>query len=186
MKLDDAYKKFDVGAHETLEWFKKEVGSLRTGRVTPGAVNDIPVEHYGTRTSLQGVASIHSLDARTLQISPWDAAAIPAIQKALTDAQANAQPIVDGKIIRLSFPLMSEEVRAETIKKLHAKAEEARIRLRRCRDGALSTITAGKKEGEITEDEFYNGRRELNTSIEEANETIENLVASKEVEIRAV
>ncbi len=186
MILDDIYKIFDKGAEETLTWFKAEVVALRTGRVTPATVNDLQVEHYGARTPLQGVASINSLDARTLQISPWDSSAIPAIQKTLTDAQIGAQPVVDGKLIRLSFPLMSEEVREETIKKLHKKAEEARIRLRLARDEALSEITAGKKDGKIPEDDFYNGREELNKSIDEANGDIERLVKNKEEEIRTV
>lgn len=186
MKLDDTYKKFDAASAETLEWFKGEVTALRSGRVTPQTVNDIQVEHYGARTPLQGVASITSLDARTLQISPWDASAIAAIQKALTDAQLGAQPVVDGKLIRLSFPLLSEEVREETIKKLHKKAEEGRIRLRQSRDEALSDITAGKKAGKVTEDEFYDGREELNKSIDEANTKIEELVESKEAELRTV
>lgn len=186
MIVDEVYKKFDGAAAETVTWFTAEVGSLRTGRVTPGAVNDLPVEHYGARTPLQGVASINSLDARTLQISPWDSSAIAAIQKTLTDARLGAQPVVDGKLIRLSFPLMSEEVREGTIKKLHAKAEEARIRLRLARDEALSLITAGKKDGKIAEDDFYDGRAELNKSIDEANGNIERIVKDKEEEIRTV
>lgn len=186
MSLDTAFTKFDEAAEETAQWFQVEVVALRTGRVTPGTVNDIQVEHYGARTPLQGVGSITSLDARTLQITPWDASAIPAIQKALTDANLGGQPVVDGKIIRLSFPMMSEEVREETVKKLHKKAEEARIRLRQARDEALSIISQDKKNGEVTEDEFYKGREKLNHSIDQANDGIDSLVKKKEEEIRTV
>ena len=186
MSLDEAYKKFDESAKETLEWWRGEVATLRSSRVTPGTINDVPVEHYGTRMPLQGIASVNSLDARTLQITPWDASAIASIEKALTDAQLGAQPIVDGKLIRLSFPQMSEEVREATVKKLHQKAEEARIRLRQARDESLSQLTREDKDGTITEDEFYDGKKELNEMIDKANAEIEKSVKSKETEIRTV
>lgn len=186
MSLDEAYKNFEAGAEETLAWFQGEAGSLRSGRVSPGIVRDIQVEHYGSRMALPGVASINSLDARTLQISPWDASATAAIQKALTEADLGALPVVDGKIIRLSFALMSEEVRQETVKKLHKKAEEARIRLRQARDEVLTKLTRDRRKGSLTEDDFYNGRLGLNKRIDSANETIEKIVAGKEAEIRTV
>jgi len=186
MSLDTALSKFDTNAQEALTWWHGEVKSLRTSRVTPGTVNDIPVEHYGTRMPLQGVATVSSLDARTLQITPWDAAAVASIEKALTDAQLGAQPTVDGKVIRLSFGQMSEEVREETVKKLHKKAEEARIRLRQARDESLSQLTHEKKEGDLPEDDFYGGKNELNDRIDAANKQIEALVKSKETEIRTI
>lgn len=186
MSLESAFKKFEGSSADVLEWWRGEVSSLRTSRITPGNINDLPVEHYGTRLPLQGVASVSSLDARTLQITPWDAAAIASIEKALTDANLGAQPIVDGKLIRLSFSQMSEEVREETVKKLHKKAEEARIRLRQARDESLSQLTREKKDGDIPEDDFYGGKKELNDMIDEANGEIEKLVKSKEAEIRTV
>jgi ribosome recycling factor len=186
MSLESALKKFDTAAAEVLEWWKKEVASMRTSRVTPGSVNDLPVEHYGTRMPLQGMATVSSIDARTLQISPWDTSAIASIEKALTDAQLGAQPIVDGKLIRLSFAQMSEEVREATVKKLHKKAEEARIRLRQARDESLSQLTREDKEGTITEDNFYDGKKDLNERIDKANHEIEKSVKAKEVEIRTI
>ena len=186
MPLDAVYTQFDTAAEEALEWFRKEVAGLRSGRVSAQSIIDIPVEHYGARTPLQGVASVSTVDARTLVISPWDESAIVAIEKALTDAQVGAQPIVDGKVIRLSFPLMSEEVREATIKKLHQKAEEARVRLRKSRDEGLSQFKKEKQTGDITEDDFYDGKKELDERIGQANGEIESLVKKKEEEIRTV
>lgn len=186
MSLQQAYTHFDSSAAEALEWFNGEIAHLRTGRVTPDAVLHLSVEHYGTRTPLQGVASVSSTDSRTLVISPWDASAIPAIEKAILEAQLGAQPIVDGKLIRLSFPMLNEEMREVTVKKLHKIAEDARIRLRRSRDEAIQQMKTDKEKSAITEDDFYDGRRELDERIKKANNTIENLVERKEEEIRSI
>lgn len=186
MALQQAYDHFEALATEALAWFEGEISHLRTGRVTPEAVLHLSVEHYGARTPLQGVASVSSTDARTLVISPWDTSAIPAIEKAIVDAQLGAQPIVDGKLIRLSFPMLNEEMREVTVKKLHKIAEDARIRLRRSRDEAIQHMKADKEKGAITEDDFYAGRRELDERIKKANGTIEGLVEKKEEEIRSI
>lgn len=186
MALNDAYKTFDKSAKESLEWLRAEVAALRTGRVTPQTVNNIVVEHYGTRMPLQGLASVGSLDARTLQISPYDQSAIVSIEKAIIETQLGVQPVVDGKLIRLSFPTLSEEVRETTIKQLHKKAEETRIRLRQARDESISLLNAEKKQGELTEDDLYGGREELNKRIDTANKEVEEVVKTKEVEIRTL
>jgi ribosome recycling factor len=144
------------------------------------------VESYGARTPLNGVASITSSDARTLLISPWDANVIPGIQKALTEAQLGVMPTVDGKNIRLSFPMLNEEMRTKSVKMLHAKAEEARIRLRRSRDEALSQIQKEKKEGNLAEDEFYQGKEGLDKKIEAVNTDLAERVKGKETEIMTI
>lgn len=186
MPLKEAYKHFDEEAVSALDWFRDELTKIRTGRATPNMVESVTVEYYGARTPLNGVASISSSDARTLVIAPWDASAVTAIQHALTKAQLGVMPVVDGKIIRLSFPMLNEEMRQKSVKVLHAKAEEARMRLRRSRDEALSKITREKKEGDITEDDFYNGKKELDKKIETTNNELARFIDAKEKEITTI
>jgi ribosome recycling factor len=183
MTLAELYKDFDTGAQETQEWLKTEVSHLRTGRATPEMVSSLAVEHYGARTPLQGVASITSSDARTLVISPWDSSAIPAIEKALVAAQLGVNPSVDGKIIRLMFPMLTEERRQQTIKRLNQIAEEARVRLRQKRDEVLGKLKQAKQDHALPEDDFFAGKEELDKRIHTANETIEALVEKKTVEL---
>lgn len=186
MSLESAYKKFEVGKEEALEWLWKETAHLRTGRVKPDLVDAVPIEHYGARTPLKGLASVSNSDARTLVISPWDPSAVAAIKKALTEAQLGVQPAEDGRVVRLAFPSMTDEVREQTVKRLHKQAEEARVRLRRARDVALSMVRNEKQESVITEDDFYEGKEKLDTLIDEANEVISKLVSKKEDAIRAI
>lgn len=186
MSLQSAYDIFEKEREEVLEWFRQEVASLRSGRVKPDAITHIQVEHYGTRNPLQSLASVSSLDARTLQVSPYDPSAISAIEKALTNADLGVNPSGDGSVIRLAFPSLTEEVREQTVRQLHRKAEEARVRLRRARDEALKIIREEKETGSLTEDDFYNGREKLDEMIGQANEEIEASVGKKEEEVRAV
>lgn len=186
MALKDAYNLFDEGSQETLDWFSQEIAGLRTGRVAPDMVTSVQVEHYGARSPLNALAGVSSSDARTLVVSPWDPSSTHSIEKALTEADLGVTPVVDGEIIRLSFPSLTEEVREQTIKTLHKKAEEARVRLRQARDGALKVIKDEKEAGDLTEDDFYDGRSELDKKIATANATIDETVKTKEQEVRAV
>ena len=186
MTLQNTYDDFDLAAEETVEWLGNEIATVRSGRVVPAILDSIQVEHYGAKTPLNGLASISSLDARTLSITPWDESAIQAIEKAVTEADLGVQPAVDGKIIRLAFPMLSEEMRDETAKQLHKTAEQARIRLRQSRDGALSALKKDKQTGDITEDEMHGGKKGLDQRIDTANKQVEEAISKKEADIRAI
>jgi len=186
MTLHDTYAEFDLAADETIEWLSQEIATVRSGRVLPSMVDQVQAEHYGAKTPINGLASVSSLDARTLTVSPWDESAIGPIEKALQEADLGAQPVVDGKIIRLAFPQLSDEMRDQTAKQLHKTAEEARIRLRRSRDGSLSALKKEKQSGDITEDEMHGGKKELDKRIDTANQKIEELISLKEADIRSL
>jgi len=186
MTLSDAYTQFELEAQEAVDWLISELATVRSGRVVPGMVEHISVEHYGAKTPLNGLASVSNLDARTLQISPWDETATQAIEKALSLADLGVQPAVDGKVIRLAFPMLSEEMREETVKQLNKTAEEARIRMRRSRDGALSNLKKQKGDGDITEDEMHGGKKKLDELIDGFNKQIQEAVEKKEADIRAL
>lgn len=186
MPIDSALKAFEEKHQESIERFREDISGLRSGRVKPDMVTSIMVEHYGSRNQLMSLASVSSLDARTLLVSPWDKSAIAAIEKALTDANLGVQPTVDGQIIRLGFPSLTQEVREHTIKQLHKKAEEAKIRLRVARDESLKSLKKEKEDGDSSEDDFYVGKEKLDKAIDGANAEIEGIVKKKEEEINTI
>lgn len=186
MSLESAYSKFNEARELALNWFTNEIAGLRTGRVKTAVVEALTVEHYGVRTPLQGLASLALSDARTIVISPWDPTALAAIEKAITEAGLGVSPVVDGKIIRLAFPSLTAEMREQTIKLLHKKAEEARVKLRQARDESLSLLKKDKEVSDITEDDFYDGKKQLDQLIDQANSSILEIVDKKEAEIRTV
>lgn len=186
MAQTQAIAHFEKVQAETRSWFLKEIAGLRSGRITPEMVSSLPVEHYGSRNQLNALASVSSLDARTLLISPWDKSAVAAIEKAIIEANIGVFPTVDGSVIRLNFPSPTQEVREQTIRHLHKKGEEARVRLRVGRDEALKIIKVVKENGEMSEDDFYAGKEKLDQLIATANETVASGIKKKEAEIEAI
>lgn len=186
MAIQEAKQLFEEGKQSALEWLHQETAGLRSNRVQPGAVLNIPVEMYGTRSPMQTIASVSSSDARTLIISPYDKASIQAIEKAVTQANLGALPTVDGQIIRLVFPSLNEETRAQTIKVLHNKAEEARVRMRQSRDEAIRSLKQAKEAGDISEDDFFSGKKKLDELIGAANKEVEAIVVKKEEDIKVI
>ncbi len=186
MPIQEAEHIFNASKEEAVEWFEKEIVGLRSGRVKPALVDSITVELYGARNPLMGLASVSNMDARTILVSPWDKGSIPAIEKAITEANIGVMPTVDGSNIRLAFPSLTEEVRNQTIKTLHAKAEEARIRMRQGRDEALRLLKQEKEKGVIAEDDFYGGKKHLDDLIAKVQVDIEERVRSKEQDIQTI
>jgi len=169
-----------------MQWFTQEIVGLRTGRVRPDIVLHLPVETYGARTTMQNIASVSNSDARTLVISPYDKNTITAVEKAVTEANLGVQPVSEGGVVRLVFPSLTEEIRQQTIKQLHSKAEETRVKLRQARDEALRILKQDKEKSDITEDDFYNGKQELDKLIGQANEDVADTTTKKEEEIKTI
>lgn len=186
MPITRAEAIFREGQAEAIEWFEKEVAGLRSGRVKPVLVEAISVEVYGSRNPMKAIASVSSSDARTLIVSPWDKNNLHAIEKAITEANIGVMPTVDGQVIRLSFPSLTEEVRNQTIKTLHAKAEEARIRMRQSRDEALRHLKQEKEAGKLSEDDFYGGKKHLDDLISKAQDELQGRITSKEKDIQTI
>lgn len=186
MPANEAIELFKTSSQEVLQWYQQEIKSIRSGRVHTELVAHIPVEHYGTRTPLNGLASISSSDARTLVISPWDKGVIAAIEKSLTEANIGVNPNVDQNIIRLVFPSLTTENREQTVKQLHKKTEEGRVKLRQHRDEMMKIIKQDKEGGKITEDDFYETRDELDAMIEKTNNDLEAIQTKKEEDIRTI
>lgn len=186
MPIKEHLDSFESNKNETLNWYTDEIAGIRSGRVTPNLVNNVNVEHYGTRTPLNGLASINNSDARTLIVSPWDKGAMQPIEKALTEADLGVMPSVDGEIIRIVFPSLTEEAREKTIKQLHHKTEEARVRLRQARDESLKEIKKEKEQGDITEDDFYDSKEQLDKLIDQANDELEATEEKKKNDIKAI
>ncbi len=186
MSITQAEELFSTSKDESFAWFESEIAGLRSGRVKPAIIEDISVEVYGSRTPIKGVASVSNMDARTLVVSPWDKSTIPAIEKAIIEANVGVMPTIDGAVLRLSFQSLTEEVRLQTIKTLHAKAEEARIRMRKGRDEALKHLKNEKEAGKLSEDDFYGGKKHLDELIGTAQEELQSRVDSKEQDIKTI
>jgi ribosome recycling factor len=180
MSLIDEYKPQFV---KVIEHLTHEVSALRTGRASPALVEDLEVEAYGTMQPVKALASLSTPEARTLVIEPWDVSVVKAIESAITASGLGVAPVVDGKIIRLNMPMMTEESRQKLVKVLHEKLEEARVAIRRVREEVKKKI---EKQTGVGQDDIKRDLEHLDKAIKDYNAEIEAVGNKKEAEIMTV
>ncbi|MBU2218995.1 ribosome recycling factor [Patescibacteria group bacterium] len=168
---------------EIKEWLKKETASLRTGRATPALVENIMVDSYGTRIPIKHAASITAEDARTIRITPWDASVLKNIEHSISASALGVQPIADKQSIRITLPELTEERRKSLIKLLNEKLEEAKVSLKLKREEEWKDIQEKERSGEISEDDKFRSKDELQKIIEKISDELEGIAKNKEREI---
>jgi len=171
---------------KSIDHLKSDIAVLRTGRATPALVEDIIVDAYGTKQPLKAVASITVADAKTLNVDPWDKSLTQTVEEAIRKSDIGINPVNDGTRIRLPLPELSTERRADLIKVLHKKLEEARISIRKIREEVRSEIDKQEKAKDISEDEKFNFQDDLDALVKEYNEQIKQVGEEKEKEITTI
>ena len=139
---------------KTLLALDSEYNAIRAGRANPHVLDKITVDYYGVPTPINQVGNITVPEARLIQIQPWDASMLKAIEKAINMSELGINPSNDGKLIRLVFPELTEERRKELTKDVKKKAEEAKVAIRNIRRDAVDTVKKSEKNHEISEDEL--------------------------------
>jgi ribosome recycling factor len=172
-----------VKIQETKDWLSNEYLGIRTGRATPTLLDSIRVESYGSKMPINQLASVNIEDARTLRISPWDASQVQAIEQAIAKADLGVSASVDEKGLRVSFPELTAERRGMLQKIVKDKLEHARISMRGARDEAWSDIQKNEKDKEISEDEKFRYKDEMQKLINEGNTALDDIAKRKEEEI---
>jgi ribosome recycling factor len=142
----------------TVDAMERELGGIRTGRASSGLVERINVDYYGTSTPLNQIAGISTPDAHLIVIQPWDRSVLSAIEKAITKSDIGLTPNVDGTVVRLNVPPLTEERRRDMVKQVRRRVEEARIEIRNHRREAADELKKAQRAGDLSEDEE---RREL-------------------------
>ncbi|PIR93641.1 ribosome recycling factor [Candidatus Falkowbacteria bacterium CG10_big_fil_rev_8_21_14_0_10_39_11] len=171
---------------KSIEHFKEDAASLRTGRANPALVENIQVESYGTMTPLKQVSSISVPESRVLVIEPWDKSILKAIEKAIGNANLGFQGVVDGTIVRITLPQMTEDNRTDLVKILKDKLEAAKVSVRSIREKIKEEIVKAEKNKELTEDDKFDFLKELDREIEVWNKKLDDFGDAKEKEIMTV
>lgn len=161
-----------------------EFAKVRTGKASPALVENIQIEAYeGTHMKLRELASITAPEPRLIIIQPWDAGTVDAIRRGIESAGIGITPRVDGKIIRLPIPELSQERREEMVKIIRKMAEDQRVVVRHARRDALEALRKIQKEGKITEDELATAEKEVQKLTDSHVEKIDKSLAVKEAEL---
>jgi ribosome recycling factor len=160
-----------------------EFGAIRTGRATPALVEHLKIDYYGAETELRQIAGFSVPEARLLVVSPYDKGSLPAIEKALQSSDLGITPSNDGSVIRLSFPVPTEQRRKELVKVVKQKAEDGRVTVRNIRRTARHELEAIQKEGDLSGDELERVEKDLDKITHEHVAAIDRLLAHKEQEL---
>ncbi len=165
------------------EWLKKELSTVRTGRANLSILDSVNVEAYGTFMPINQVANLSMEDVRVVRIAPWDASVTKDVEKAIIASDLGLSVTVDDKGLRVIFPELTGERRLALVKLTKQKLEDAKITLRGEREKTLKDIEAKEKAGEMSEDEKFRLKTELQKMVDECTRNLESLFEKKEKEI---
>ena len=180
--LDDGEERMK----KSVESFRNELATVRTGRASPHLLDRVIVDYYGAETPLKQLSNVAASDARLLTLTPFDKNAIGLIEKAIQESDLGLTPNNDGNVIRLQIPELTEDRRKELVKVVHGVAENGRISVRNIRRDVMHDLRELKKDGDVGEDDERTAESELQRLTDEAIKEIDGLLKSKEEEILEV
>lgn len=177
---------FEEELGKAIKHYETELSSVRAGRANPHILDKILVDYYGTPTPIQHMANVSVPEARQLLISPWDITNVKNISKAILASDLGLTPTDDGRVIRLNFPMLTEERRRELVKQTKKLVEDTKVICRNARRDAIEELKKLKKDGEITEDAEATYEKEVQKILDEKSAKIDKLMDEKEKEIMQV
>ena len=184
--MNELNKPYDEKMKKTVDVVVSDFASVRAGRANAAVLDKIAVDYYRTPTPINQVATISSPDPRSLMIQPWDNKLLKPIEKAIQTSDLGINPQNDGRVIRLSFPQLTEERRRELTKQVRKYGEGGKVAIRNIRRDAMDKLKALEKKSEITEDDRKELEKELQDMTEKRCKQIDDLTAKKETELMAV
>lgn len=180
------YPEIEEKMNKRVEGFAGELKTIRAGRANATVLDKVAIDYYGTMTPVAQVGSISSPEPRMLVIQPWDASVLKEIEKAILKSDIGIAPQNDGKVIRLSFPPLTEERRKELVKMVKKYSEEAKVQIRNARRDAMDDFKDKKKKSEITEDDLKGIEKDIQNLTDKFIKEIDEITEAKEKEILEV
>jgi ribosome recycling factor len=186
MTAEEILFEAEMTMEKSVDYMVHEFSSVRTGKASPALVENVDVEAYGSAMKLKQLALITTPEPRLLVVQPFDAATVKDIEKALKESKIGIMPLVDGKIIRLPIPELSEERRKDLVKSLRQMAEEARVRVRANRRTAVDDARKMQKAGDLTEDGLHDLEAGVQKLTDKSVKQIDDHLERKEAEVMKI
>jgi ribosome recycling factor len=184
--MEEIIKKTQERMNKALEAFRKELSSIRTGRANAALVDNIHIDYYGSSVPLKQLANIATPESKQITIQPFDKGAVQTIDKALQQADLGAMPKVEGTLIRVILPPMTEERRKDLVKAIKKHSEEAKVAVRNIRRDSIDEVKKQKDAKKTTEDHAKHLDMEIQKLTDSETAAIDKLVALKEKEVMEV
>ena len=184
--IDEVLGELKDAGNKALDALRRELAKLRTGRAHPGMLDSLRVDYYGQSTPISQMATIGVPEPRLLTVKPWDKSQVQAVEKAIRESDLGLNPQVDGELIRVPIPPLSEERRKELVKVAKKNGEDCKVSIRKARHEALDMLNEMKSSGDASEDEVERAKKKAEEIVAEAGQSVDQIIQSKEKEILAV
>jgi ribosome recycling factor len=183
MAVDEVVKEAKSKMDKAMDVLGQDLKSFRTGRASTGLVENIRVDYYGNPTPLKQLASLAAPQSDSIVIKPFDPGSLKDIEKAIKNSDLSIAPIVDGKVVRLNIPPLSEERRESLTEKAKQTGEQTKISIRNIRRDANKQLETQEKDSEITEDDLDMGKKKIDDLTRQHTEEVDKMVQQKSEEI---
>jgi ribosome recycling factor len=184
--IDEVLEELRNAITKSHDALRRDLGRLRTGRAHTGMLEAIRVDYYGQMTPIAQMANVAVPEPRLITVKPWEKKQVQVIEKAIRESDLGLNPQVDGELIRIPVPPLSEERRKELVKLAKRTGEDAKVAIRKSRHECLDLLTEMKKEGDASEDEVERAKKKAEDIVHEAGGVVDEIVQAKEKDILTV
>lgn len=184
--LDDIVKDLRTSSDKALEALRRDLAKVRTGRAHPSMLDGIRVDYYGTPTPLSQMATVNVPEPRMITVKPWDKGVVKAADKAIRESDLGLNPQVDGDLIRIPIPALTEERRKEMAKLIRKNGEECKVAIRKHRRDAIEMVDQAENDGDVSGDDAERGRKKVEDVVAELVKQVDTIVAAKEKDLLEV
>ena len=185
-QIEELFLNFDMECEKAMEYTKGEYNLMRAGRANPKLVENIKVDYYGAPTPINQMGNISIPEPRCLVISLWDKSALKLVEKAILSANIGVTPQNDGTVIRLTFPVLTEERRKELVKQVKKLAEDTKVVLRNARRSVMDGLKKEKAAKTVSEDLISDYEQEVDKQLAKQIEAVDKLAKEKEAYVMSV
>jgi len=180
------YDQVEQKMQKSIDNLQENFNAIRAGRANPHVLDKIMVDYYGAPTPINGVANIQVPEARMITITPWDPSMVKAVEKAILSSDLGINPQNDGKMIRLLFPMLTEERRKELAKQVKTYGEEAKVVIRNNRRDCIDKMRAANKKKELTDDSLKEYEEKVQKITDKYIKNVDDACATKEKELMEI
>ncbi len=184
--IDDILSELKASSEKAKEALRRDLSKLRTGRAHPAMLDTLRVDYYGQSTPIAQMANVGVPEPRMLTVKPWDKSSVQAVEKAIRESDLGLNPQVDGDLIRIPVPALSEQRRKDLVKIAKKSGEECKVAVRKARHEALDMLSELKEGGDASEDEVDRAKKKAEEAVSEAGQSIDQIITTKEKEILAI
>lgn len=181
--LDDILQDLRASIGKAHEALKRELSKVRTGRAHAGMLDGIRVDYYGQITPVSQMATVSIPEPRLITVKPWDRAAVKLVEKAIRESELGLNPQVDGELIRIPVPPLTEERRKEMVKVAKKYGEDCKVAIRKVRHEALDLCAQLESDGDASADDVDRARKKVEETVSEGTRTVDQIISTKEKDI---